>query len=162
MRAGRQHLAQPRGQPALRLVPSSNNSFFLRKADVVVTFEQAGADGKSPSFMLKQNGREMKWVRVELATPTPSRMAAYSGTYFSQELNTLYFVSARDGQLFVRHPRGEIELLPLEVDSFAATYPLGHVRFTCSDPARCDSFRVSNGRVQNLRFHKVELGEKKE
>lgn len=87
----------------------------------------------------------------------PERLAAYAGAYFSPELGVLYFLTVRDGRLYLRHPRGETPLRPAGKDSFAGRYPVDNVRFRCSAKDRCEGFGISNGRVLNLQFDKVEL-----
>src|SRR5262249_62132377 len=104
-------------------------------------------------------GLESRAPRTERAQPAPERLPAYSGVYFSEELSTIYFLTVRDGKLFARHPRGEFELQPFMVDSFipAGQSPAGRMDFECQAAGRCESFRVSNGRVRNLLFERIEL-----
>ena len=57
---------------------------------------------------------------IESAHLTPESMLAYTGTFYSGELDTLYTVSSLDGRLFVRYPRGESELKPTIANMFEA------------------------------------------
>ena len=92
-------------------------------------------------------------------------MRVYTGTFYSDELDTLYTVSSRDGKLFVRYPRGESELKPTTTDMFEAEMPFMFkaempfrtVTYRCSAERRCDAFTVTNGRVRRLRFDRVDL-----
>jgi CubicO group peptidase (beta-lactamase class C family) len=95
-------------------------------------------------------------VEIDPRAPDEERLQAYAGTYFSSELNAVYLVSARNGKLFARHPRGEFELQPLEQDEFAAP-DVGVVKFNCVTRTRCDSFAITTERVRNLRLDKVDL-----
>ena len=90
------------------------------------------------------------------AHPSQERLQAYAGTYFSSELNTVYLIGARNGKLFARYPRGELELEPLEEGEFAVP-TIGVVKFNCVTPTRCDSFAVTTERVRNLRLDRVDL-----
>jgi hypothetical protein len=84
-------------------------------------------------------------------------MLAYAGTFYSDELDTLYTVLSHDGKLFVRYPRGESELRPTIADMFEAEFPFGAVSYRCSVDSRCDTFTVTDGRVRRLRFDRVDL-----
>ena len=79
------------------------------------------------------------------------------GTFYSDELDTLYSVSSRDGKLFVRYARGESEMKPTVTDMFEVGSPLGTINYQCSAENYCDTFTVTNGRVRRLRFNRVDL-----
>jgi CubicO group peptidase (beta-lactamase class C family) len=99
---------------------------------------------------------EVPDAKVERAHPSQERLQAYAGTYFSNELNTVYLVSTRNGKLFARHPRGELELEPIKEDEFAMP-EVGVVKFKCVTVTRCNSFAVTTERVRDLRLDKVDL-----
>lgn len=152
-----QLVTQAAGQPPQVVVPTAERTFLLRDWDAQFVFDNPGADGKSPAVTIRQGEREVHGPRFERANPSVERLKAYVGTYFSSELNTVYLVSEREGKLFTRYPRGEIEMQPLQTDEFAAP-PAGVVKFDCVAAARCASFTVSTGRVRNLRVDRVALG----
>jgi CubicO group peptidase (beta-lactamase class C family) len=155
-RRGDQLVTQATGQPPFEVVPASEQSFFPKEFEALITFDRPGADGKSAAVAIRQGGQEVRGPRFERAHPSPDRLHAYVGTYYSSELSTVYFVSERQGRLFARYPRGEIELQALKKDDFAA--PAGVVKFNCATATRCDSFVVTTGRVRNLHVDRVELG----
>lgn len=105
------------------------------------------------SFRARARSRK----RVARADLTPRRVAAYAGTFYSDELDTLYTISSRDGRLFVRYPRGESELKPTITDVFEAESPFGTINYQCSPASRCDTFTVTNARVRRPRFNRVDL-----
>jgi len=156
-REGGQLLAQLTGQRKDPVLPSSNTSFSLPVADVQLTFDGPTDNGQSRGVTLRQGGGDHYAKRVESAHLTPERIPAYTGTFYSDELDTLYTVSSHDGRLFVRYPRGESEMKPTITDMFEAELPLGTVTYRCSAENRCDSFIVTNGRVRRLRFDRVDL-----
>ncbi|HEY7641586.1 MAG TPA: serine hydrolase [Steroidobacteraceae bacterium] len=160
MRRGDQLVTQATGQPAFVVVPASERSFFPKEFAALLTFDSPGTDGKSAVVTLRQGGQDMRGPRLQRAHPSEARLQAYAGTYFSSELNTVYFVTAREGKLFARHPRGELELQPLKEDEFVAP-EVGVVKFKCATAVRCDSFAVSTERVFDLRADKVDLGARK-
>jgi CubicO group peptidase (beta-lactamase class C family) len=156
-RDGNQLTTQTRGQPKAPIFPSGSLNFFWKTVDAQLTFDRPISDGKAPGVTLHAGSVVRYARRVEGAHPTAEQLRAYAGKYYSEELDTLYTVSARDGNLFVRYPRGEVEMTPTVADAFATPFPLGTFEYHCSDLGHCDSFTVSTDRVRRLRFDRVEL-----
>lgn len=161
-REGDRLVAQALGSPAkVPIFPSSETNFFAKAFRAEVTFDRpAGAD-KARSLTLHQEGEDSYGRRITVVQPTPKRLAAYSGTYYSDELDTPYTVSVRAGELHMRLPREESGMVAGGKDVFYGV--LGgkrvEVRFHCAISQSCDSFQVStgNGWVQNVLFRRVEL-----
>jgi CubicO group peptidase (beta-lactamase class C family) len=145
------------GQQPARIFPASQRSFALKAADAELTFDEPAGSGESRGLTLHQGKVEHYARRIDSAHLTPERMRAYTGTFYSDELDTLYTVSSRDDKLFVRYPRGESELKPTTTDMFEAEMPFRTVTYRCSAERRCDAFTVTNGRVRRLRFDRVDL-----
>jgi len=152
-----QLFAQLTGEPKIPVLPSSNTSFSLKVADVQLTFDGPTGSGESGGVTLHQAGRDHYARRIESAHLTPERILAYTGTFYSDELDTLYSVSSRDGKLFVRYARGESEMKPAVTDMFEVGSPFGTVNYQCSAENHCDTFTVTSGRVRRLRFNRVDL-----
>ena len=94
-------------------------------------------------------------------SPTSEQLEAYSGTYYSDELDTTYTVSVQAGKLHMRLPREENSMAAGSKDVFYGDF-FGNrlvVQFHCASPRSCDAFQVSTalGWVQNLRFRRVDL-----
>ena len=90
--------------------------------------------------------------------PSAVDLALYTGTYYSQELDTYYRLKVKEGKLQVSHlRRPDIILHPIGEDLFQGeAYFLRGTAFTRNEEGAIDGFKVSNGRVRNLRFSKVE------
>lgn len=94
--------------------------------------------------------------------PSASQLSALEGTYYSAELQTVYTLFVEDGALMGSHRRhGTFELEPTDEMTFAGPGFFGTAVFGEglgeSGPSEGEGFRVSNGRVLNLLFRKVEL-----
>jgi CubicO group peptidase (beta-lactamase class C family) len=89
---------------------------------------------------------------VERWTPAPAALRELSGRYDSDELDTFWTVSERNGKLIASHFRvGDTELLPVSRDVFRA--PLfGELRFLRDAKGRVTAFTANADRVRNLRF----------
>jgi len=136
------------GQP---LVPLSGTEFATADGSRRTTFE-AGAAG-SPLRMTDADGRSKPriWEAVPAFAPKPADLEAYSGTYYSEEIDTTYTVGIEAGKLMARfRPAQRLALAPVYADAFDSDGDV--IRFTRDGSGRVDGFRVYAGRVRNLRF----------
>jgi len=101
---------QATGQPRFVLEPSVGNKFKIVGENIFIEFLLAD-DGSCPSIVVHQNGQH-KANRVSETpwSPTAEEMAAYTGRYFSEELETFYNIAPSKGQLLMVHRRFEVEL----------------------------------------------------
>ena len=130
----------------------ADTSLLSRKlADIYLADQLAPATRTQPT-------EEAPEPSSELAHPDRDRLQAYAGTYYSSELNAVYIVGVRAETLFVRYPRGELELQPLGTDAFAAP-PVGVLKFDCAKATRCETLLVTTDRVRNLRLNRVDLSQ---
>jgi len=156
-RDGNFFFTQARGEQSALVSPFSETGFLVKAFDAEVTFDRPDDSGKAPGFNLHQNERDRRAKRLPDVQLTSEQLQAYAGTFYSDDLNTLYTVTARDGKLFLNYPRDEIEMRPETDGAFIAPFPVLTVAYKCVDAKHCNSFTVSNGRVLNLRFDRVKL-----
>jgi hypothetical protein len=86
--------------------------------------------------------------------PSPERLAEFAGTFYSPEIESVYRISVENGTLVARHQRhSEISLTFAGDDAFSANlWFVRRVSFTRSEDRVVDGFRLTGGRVRNLRF----------
>jgi CubicO group peptidase (beta-lactamase class C family) len=157
-RDGRQFYIQATGQPRFEMFASAPDKFFTKAFPAEVRFDARAANNQTATATWRQNGRDLPLRRIARVQPAPDQLQACTGSFYSAELQTLYFLSVRDGKLVVRYPRGERVLAPLTAGVFNAEFPLGTFRFEQGGFAKaCDAFTVTTGRVRNLRFLRVPL-----
>jgi CubicO group peptidase (beta-lactamase class C family) len=84
--------------------------------------------------------------------PSTTDLAAFTGSYYSPELETTYMVSVADGRLTVQRRRLRLALTPTTTDAFQARGV--QFRFT-REKGRVTGFAVDAGRTRNLRFDKA-------
>jgi CubicO group peptidase (beta-lactamase class C family) len=92
--------------------------------------------------------------------PKAADLGAFAGKFYSDELEVLYTVAVRDGQLRVSHPKGESALRPTKADEFqalGADTVFDTIAFTRSAAGVVTGFKISTGRARNVRFAKVEI-----
>jgi hypothetical protein len=95
--------------------------------------------------------------RIVIANPPAERLKAYEGQFYSAELGVTYDVFVRDSVLKVHYPRGDLDLMPVGIDTFGGGFPIGNLRFVCSDNGECNALLIDDGRVKGLRFVRVSL-----
>jgi CubicO group peptidase (beta-lactamase class C family) len=101
-----------------QLFPLSPTQFFLKVADVQITFQKS-KEGKFDQFALEEGGTKIIASRVELVKPTLQQLKEFAGTYYNDELEASYSVELRNDRLVMVHPRvGEIRLSPEVQDHF--------------------------------------------
>ncbi len=91
------------------------------------------------------------WTRHDPWRPTASELAAYAGTYHSEELGATYTVSVKDSTLVVASRWADDQtLMPMYADAFGGPFV---ARFTRAG-GRVDGMRVFTGRVRGVAFVK--------
>lgn len=146
--------AQATGQGKLLLLATSDSTFAIQGVDASVTFHFE-TDGTAARGTLHQNG-DAPMRRVEPVELTPEDLAAYTGRYFSEELETFYRISVEDGKLMANNFR--MEPFPLrhrEGDTFTGEqFFFGEVEFVRAGNGTVTGFRASNGRTKGVWFRR--------
>jgi hypothetical protein len=146
------------GQAAFALLPQGERTFRVDvpEPDVRIVFE-ADQEGVVSRAVLHQNG-EKPMRRVAKWEPDAEALAAYTGRYYSAELETFYTISLEGKNLVIGHRRhGDFGLNPEAKDVFACgEWFIGKVKFGRDQDGRVESMSLSNGRVRMLRFERVE------
>lgn len=130
------------------LLPRSEAEFTVlgAPAEVAVAFPAAGR------LVWTQAGEEPQtFEKLALVTPSADELAAYSGAFFSEELQATYTLSVVDGALTLRRPTWEpAALRPLVRDEFSVSGAT--LRFVRDGAGAVSGFMLDAGRVRNLRF----------
>ena len=141
--------------PAARLgvaVVSNDAAFRTRVArDIADLYLDAmGAPTADPEPQASGDGARVASTRTQ---PSQQRLAEFTGTYYSPEIETVYRISVENGKLVARHQRHpNLELTDAGGDAFASDrWFFRSIAFTRSEGA-IDGFRLTGGRVRNLRF----------
>jgi hypothetical protein len=113
---------------------------------------QAPAAGRPARLAWTQAGGEPQtFEQLALVTPSAAALAAYAGSYFSEELQATFTLLVVDGALTLRRPAAEPSALrPLTRDEFTASGAT--LRFVRNGDGALSGFVLDVGRVRNLRF----------
>ncbi len=160
-REGARLVGQLPGRAPFELVASSDTTFQMKDEQARVTFHKS-ANGKVTKLTLHQNG-DYAASRVEPYVPTKEEYQAYSGSYYSPELETIYTISVKNDSLQLDHVHaGQTPLKPVAKDrlefplklipSFTLTQTVVIVR---GSQEQVLGLRISNNLVRNLWFARL-------
>jgi CubicO group peptidase (beta-lactamase class C family) len=90
--------------------------------------------------------------------PTPEELQAFTGRYFSPELEVFYTVSLEDDRLTIRHRRIEpAPMTPTEKDEFSSSGAMSvRIAFERDRNGKVIGFYLSNVRSRNVRAERLE------
>lgn len=127
---------------------NSNNSLSLVFA--------APVDGESASvdYQIGLNGAvKAKRIKLEAFNSDSVDAEDYRGTYWSEELQTYYVLTAEDGQLTAAHSRlPSFTLTPYQDDTFMANGPLQNLEFFRGQDGDVTGFYASSSLANNVEF----------
>jgi CubicO group peptidase (beta-lactamase class C family) len=152
-------MASDGGSPKIELFPFTETDFFNKVLNGELSFVKE-KDGTVNRLVLHRDGRDDETARRVHRSPGPAaaRLSEYVGDYYSRELGVIYKVVARDGKLWLRHPRGEASTKETQTDAYSADFPIGTMNFTRDASKNVNGLLIStNGPVRNLRFVRTEL-----
>lgn len=147
--------ARGTGQPTLPLVATAKREFLASAVEARLKFDKPVA-GSSAGLTLHQGGFDQRAQRIQILDLSPQAMQKYTGQFYSDELDVIYRVTVRDGQLKLQHPRVELPMTALPANRFSSSWPIFNIDYDC-DEQSCRGFKVSSGRTRNLRFRRIEL-----
>jgi len=141
------------------LAPLSPTRFRMLgvPGDVLLDFtDKSGALFNAFTFT-EADGSKIGAKRVEPFEPAEAQLKEYAGSYYSDELDTRYDLELRSGSLwFGAGHNEEVRAVPQKKDFFSAES--GQIEFERDKKGRVTGFRISTGRVLNLKFVRVKAG----
>ncbi len=154
VRRGTTLAAEVRGE-TVELAAESDSTF--RAVGPALRIRVTRANDEVSGILLLAGGQELRGTRLRAPPLTPADLERYAGSYYSPELDTVYRIVVEEGRLVARHQRNrDIPLTVTEPDVFSSgAFFFRTVRFTRSDAGAIDGFRLTGGRVRDLRFERV-------
>lgn len=135
------------------LIPMGNDRFNLAGASDPTELQMLPPDGGLRNFQLLSKNQSLVFERVQEFAPDTSALSEFVGTYPSVELDTQWSFAVGGGQLTVKAPREEPQVLkPAFKDAFLAGSIL--LRFQRDSSGRVASLLVDVAGMRNLIFDK--------
>lgn len=134
-----QLLTQATGQQKLELEPVSDSTFQVEKVNARLTFHLK-EDGTAESLTLHQNGDHLARKLQEETEPVD--LNQFTGRYFSEEIETVYTVKLKEGELFLfNYQLGkDVKLSAANQDIFKAGFPFSKIEFQRDDVGNITGF----------------------
>jgi CubicO group peptidase (beta-lactamase class C family) len=142
-------MTQATGEPRFPTIPKSDSTIWINDYNASVTFITA-KDGTINSLRYKGNVAP----RITPVKVDASQLDQYTGSYYSEEFETIYKIDYKDGKLMMHHMRlGDFEITPDLATEGSFICGIGRIEFT-KENGKVTGFRLSRGRVKNLKFVK--------
>jgi hypothetical protein len=143
-------MTQANGEPKFSTVPKSDSTIWIDAYNASATFVRS-KDGSINSLKYKA----IVAPRIVPAAPDLSRLDQYSGMYYSEEFETIYKIDYANNKLMLHHMRlGDFELSPDMALAGAFSCGMGRMEFV-NENGKVTGFKISRGRVKNLKFRKL-------
>ncbi|MBT0809807.1 beta-lactamase family protein [Litoribacter ruber] len=148
--------ARPAGLGRSHLRALSEMEFKVEGEDATIRFIADG-NNEISRLEIQQPNKVLKASRRLDFDPKSVILKDFTGTFYSEELSTEYQLTIVDNQLVAIHARNsDIVLKPIKKDTFEGDkFFFREVVFTRDVNNQVKEYKVSNGRVRNLKFHKV-------
>ena len=151
-----QLFAQITGQQKFTLAPISNTEYVFEGVEAKIEF--ISNEGENIKLLkIHQGGQIYEAPRFKEFDISTVILSDFSGEFYSEELSTKYSFTIVDGNLIAKHSRlSDFKLNPIKEDMFTSeAWFFGQVEFIRNDNNIITGCKVSNGRVRNLYFNKV-------
>jgi CubicO group peptidase (beta-lactamase class C family) len=132
----------------------SDSRFRLASGPGELTFPDA-AGGPAQRLSIHFPGAKQPDVyeRVAEFQPTPNELAAFAGSYVSQEIDPVYRIAVEGGSLVLKRLKSKPETLePTITDTFWGLN--GDLHFQRGPDGKISGFTLNAGRVKNFHFAK--------
>ena len=156
-RSGDSLFTQATGQGRLQLTATSDSAFAIRGVEASVTFLRDAAR-KVVGLTLNQNGVQratrLSGEAPKAWSPTAAELTAYAGRYYSDELETYYTLSVKQGALTVENRRSAaVKLSASAKDTFVVDATT--LLFERDRNGQVIGFYAGNTRTRDVRFARV-------
>jgi len=134
------------------LVPIEKGTFQMLEVDVDLKVMFENKDNGKIMKVIVNDGEPIISEFYQPVTYSAEDLKQFTGTYFSEELETFYHLKVSDKGLIAVHFRtGEIELKPIKKDVFSGNkWYFGNAKFSRDNNNNITGLKVSSGRVRNL------------
>ena len=132
-----------------RLRPISSHSFYIKEWDEKFEFTPT-----ENGLQLKMDGSRTIHTKVEPWEASEMELEDYAGDYWSEELETVYHLAIKEGQLVVTHRwLGEINLNPIAKDVFKSDWGW-FLQVERDKMNKVKGFNINSGRTLNVYFQR--------
>jgi CubicO group peptidase (beta-lactamase class C family) len=145
-------MAEVPGQGTEELHPLATNRFYVEPLKGIVEF--IGASDAPLKLKFTHDGNTLSGERTAATPWQPTHLEQYAGVYWSDELETEYTVTCKEGKLAAQHIRhGEIALVATGPDRCKSSeWFMPEVTFLRDSSGKVSGMTLGGGRVTGIRF----------
>ena len=137
-----------------KLISVGQFTFQIEGSDNEIKME-ALTDGNYKLTMISGNAIDI-YNQVDTSHAETENLTDYKGDYWSDELETVYHITLKDGNLEVQHRwLGDISLNPISKDFFGTEFGF-YVRFIRDDNGKVSDLSIYTGRTLNVIFSRIQ------
>lgn len=137
----------------LELVRIAEDRFRPPDSNRVFSFGIRQLQGTRTLTVGSPGGKPRNFEAVKPWDPGAYKLAAFAGSYRSEEIEPIYRIQVKSGKLVLHRLKFKDDPLdPVLHDLF--TGDTGSLRFTRTKQGRISGFLLNNGRIRNFRFRK--------
>lgn len=117
---------------------------------------QLDSEGRVDGILINHQNQKFIARRLRPLELFPEQLMEYTGSYYSDELETTYTLIVQDSVLLMRHQRHPDYMLQVETeDTFNGVDFFGQLIFERNQQKQITGFKIDMGRVRNLQFKKI-------
>ena len=148
-------LSSIEGQADRLLIPLSQSEFKYEGVEATIVFKTDG-QGKATAAVHSQGGQDYELEALPPYEPSLEELQAYTGSYFSKELDVFYHLELDDSTLVILiRNTPEIKLSVLKEDVYKGdVFFIGELAFVKDDAGTVTGFEASNGRTRGILFER--------
>lgn len=142
---------QANGENKFPMESKSDSTFWINAYSASMTFQK---DNKGEVNSLKYKHIQAA-PRITPWQPDINQLEQYTGTYYSPELKAEYTINNNKGQLVIssfRLGESNLGIDPTTENQFSSS--IGAVKFYKDNQNKIAGFKLSGGRIQNIKFEK--------
>ena len=143
------------GQPEATLTPLSQSEFKYEGVEATIEFK-TNDQGEVTGAVHSQGGQNFELEAVPPYEASLEELQAYTGRYFSKELDVFYNLELHDSTLvlLIRNTR-EIKLSVVKEDVYGGDISfIGELTFVRNQSGIVTGFAASNGRTRGIGFER--------
>lgn len=142
-------MTQANNEDKFPMTAKSDSVYWIDAYNAAMTFVK-DKDGSVNSLRYRNipSARRITPIVIDI-----TQLGRFTGKYYSPELGSEYKVDNENGKLMIHHMRlGDFDLQPDVTTADRFTSRVGTIQFFNDDQKKVAGFRLSGGRVKNLRF----------
>ncbi|MCK5068273.1 MAG: hypothetical protein KAR16_12575, partial [Bacteroidales bacterium] len=143
------------GQPEAILTPLSQSEFKYEGVEATIEFK-TNEQGEVTGAVHSQGGQDYELEAIPPYEASLEELQAYTGRYFSKELDVFYNLELHDSTLvlLIRNTK-EIELSVVKEDVYKGDiFFIGELAFVKDESGSVTGFSASNGRTKGIGFER--------